>query len=459
MKRSFILSSFLIFVVALSLRSFHLVDRAPFDWDQNRDYSQVLVISGGEHTALGPVAKGSVGGFYLGSLYYYLLLPAFTIMSGALDALPMTSIIFDSLVAGLIYLLFSTVLGKRISLSVALLWSVSWFLIESSRVSWNVALIPIWTLLTLYSVTKIKKSRSTSHLYLLAFLGGLTFHIHLTLIAIFPFLILIALKSRHYKVADYLKALGFGLLPLIPLIHYDLTHAFKNLRLVRDFFATRAVSSTTTLEMIRMVTIKLGKVTRALYFAKFADSLVLGTSVITLSIASLLKARPVIRTSALMILLNIALIILFRDYNFPGYYLAASYLPIYLVGINFLFTLASLAGKLRLPLILIIVISLLAVNLRSYSTELVSYSLGAKQALVSSLIKLDTPLDIHLNFDPGRDGGIGYLISRSPLLIDPNSSTRVILTDKVDSPAYIEGELCEDLLQLGNMKSALDIVQ
>ena len=58
----------IIFALSIFLRSINLLDRAPFDWDQNRDYSQVLAISQGEYLPLGPVAKGSVGGFFLPSL-------------------------------------------------------------------------------------------------------------------------------------------------------------------------------------------------------------------------------------------------------------------------------------------------------------------------------------------------------------------------------------------------------
>jgi len=208
-----------------------------------------------------------------------------------------------------------------------------------------------------------------------------------------------------------------------------------------------------------MAIIKLGKVTNALFFTKFADSLILGFSIFILSIISFFRSRSLFQISSLFIILNFILIISFRDYNFPEYYFAVSYLPIYLVGFNFFSSLISHAHKLSFPLTALLIAIIAFLNLRAFSTEMVSYSLGAQQQLVNSLLTYDIPLDIHLDFDPGRDGGLRHLITRSSISQDSDSPMQILLTDKINSPAYINGELCEDITTIGNIKSAFHIVQ
>lgn len=459
MKFSKLIPFFLLFTLAFFLRSDNLANHTTFDWDQDRDYSQVLEISRGDHKAIGPVVKGSVGGFYLGSLYYYLLLPAFTITSGALISLPLTSIIIDSIVAGLIYFLFARIIGKPKSFILALVWSISWFLISTSRVSWNVALIPVWSLFIIYTLTKLHESRSIFHFYLLAFLGGLTFHIHVSLIGIFPLLLIFSHKSIRFSPLTYLKAFLLGIIPITPLIYHDVTHAYLNLRLVRNFITSNSTSHTTYADIFRMAMIKLGKVVNALYFSRFADSYLLGIFITILAFINYFRAQPIFRISSILIITNLSLVILLKDYGFPEYYFAISYLPIYLITLNFLAYLLSKAHSFRPYITCVITVAIVILNIQSYSTVAGIFSLGAKKELVSSITTYQSPLSIHYSFDPGRDGGLQHLVNRSNIIQDAGSSTQILLTDKIDSPGYINGELCEDIVVVGHMKSAFHIVQ
>ncbi len=93
-KQSWIIT-IVIFTLAFALRFNHFTNNSPFDWDQNRDYGEVAKIATGKLPILGPVAKGE-GGFYLGSLYYYLLYPAYYFMSGSLSSLPLISLSIDA---------------------------------------------------------------------------------------------------------------------------------------------------------------------------------------------------------------------------------------------------------------------------------------------------------------------------------------------------------------------------
>lgn len=440
-----------IFVLAFSLRFYGFANRAPFDWDQDRDYAQVEHIASGQYIALGPVAKG-VGGFYLGSLYYYLLYPAYFLSSGALSSLPLTSIFLDAVVPVFIYLLFKKSLGYKTSLGLATIWSISWLLIEASRISWNVALVPLWTLLTLSTFEHLVGSPNKRWLYLLAFLCGLTIHIHVTAIAIIPMLMIFYYKHFKYSLVDWLIACLVGLIPLLPLALYDLSHSFFNLHLLRDFLGYRTRVDTSLLSMIPMATLKLGKVVSGILFSRFRDSLFVGLTIIIFAIYSLYSHKIIIKTSGLIILISTFLIIVFRDYGFPEYYFSVSYLAIIIVFFDVINHFFGKASYLILAIIILL-------NLGSYQTSTTGFSLANKTQLVESLKEVESPINVYYNFDPGRDGGLRSLVKRSGLIIDPSAKNRVLLTDKLNTPLYIGGELARDLYQIGNLKSALYVVQ
>lgn len=440
-----------IIILAFGLRLYGLSARAPFDWDQDRDYSQVQQIVGGKYLPLGPVAKG-VGGFYLGSLYYYLLTPSYLLLRGDLLALPLTSIVLDASVAGLLYLLLKRWLGNGPGLALSLLYSSSWLLIEASRISWNVALVPLWSLLTLYALSKVIEEHSKFHLYLLAFLAGLTLHIHVTTIAVIPILLLFFLRHLHFPLSTWMRAIIIGLIPACPLAIYDLQHSFYNLHLLRDFLGYRIRVDTSYSDMIGMALTKLGKVTSGIFLSQFRDSLMLGVGVIILAFFASFGRNLVVKISGLMVLLSTLLIILFRDYGFPEYYFGFAYIPLCVILISTIFRYLYSLGYLALGLLIIL-------NLFAFTTVPTGFSLFNKRAIVASLKDIPGPIDMSYNFDPGRDGGLRQLIDREGIVLDPHAKTRIILTDKLNTPLYIDGELAHDLTAIGSLRSARYIVQ
>ena len=61
-SKLFYILAAVIISLALFLRLYKIENRAPFDWDQNRDYAAISDIAGGKPVLIGPVAKGE-GGF------------------------------------------------------------------------------------------------------------------------------------------------------------------------------------------------------------------------------------------------------------------------------------------------------------------------------------------------------------------------------------------------------------
>ena len=441
----------LVFLFAFLVRAIAIDNRAPFDWDQNRDLEEVIKIRGGEGSLLGPIVKGA-GGFYLGPLYYYLLVPSFTLMKGNPSALPLTSVIFDSLAAVLIFLVFKQLGWVRQTL-ITLFYILSWHLIEASRISWNVALSPLFIISVMAVLNNIIASRSAKNLYLWGFLFGLSFHIHVSLIPLIPLLTLLHFKKFAYPLKAYALAFFFFLAPLTPLIVYDLNNHLLNLKLAKNMFFIQKSLEFELFPMIIIALTKLGKVISGIIFSRFSDNIYLGLIWFTLAFI-FLRRNPLIKIASEILVITTLLIVLFHDPAFPEYYFIASYLPIIVIFINSLFTLSK-----RGIIAFLIVVATLALNLASYTRLDTPYSLNVKKQLVLSLRSLPQPLHIKEDFTPGRGGGIGYLLDYYSISRDPNASSKVILTDNVNYPSYFEGELAVDQARFGQIKTALFVVQ
>lgn len=446
-KQSWIIA-LAIFIIAFTLRFYHFENRAPFDWDQNRDYGEVVKIASGEYVPLGPLAKG-VGGFYLGSFYYYLLYPTYYLMNGSLSALPLTSLIIDATVAGIIYLLLHKIMGKKRAVILSLVWTLSWFLIDASRISWNVSLVPLWSLFMIYALYEVVEHKSLRHLYLLALLFGFTLHIHVATIPVIPLLLLLYSRRISFSWQVWVKAIILGLVPAIPLGIYDLSHSYFNLHLLRDFISYRGKVTTSLVEMVPMVMIKLGKVVSGIFVSEFRDNLILGIVTVLIAIKSIFTKNTLTQIAGIIVLVSTVLIILFRDYNFPEYYFAPAYLSLCIIILNIL---------PRIFLYLFISLFVL-LNIRDYTILPTGYSLSVKNNIVDSLNSFSEPIDLNYSFLPGREGGLEYLVKLNGLKLDPQARTRLLVTDQLNAPLYIDGELARDLIQIGNIRTALYIVQ
>lgn len=458
MSKKKLLLSLFIFALAFALRYHNFAYHSPFDWDQNRDYSQLLRIVSGELVVLGPVAKG-VGGFYLGSLYYYLLVPAYLLLSGSLSALPLTSIFFDALTASLIYLLLSRFLSKKVAISSSIFWVFSWFLINASRVSWNVSLIPIWSLLVISISSYLNTNFSNRILYLLAFIGGLSIHIHVSLIALTPIIILLFFRDKLSLRNLLSSAVSFSL-PFLPLILFDLTHNFQNTHLFLFQFKSQATAVVGVIPMLKMAIIKFGKVFGGLIIAQYRDNLILGILAILLAIRAVLSHNFTLRFAGFLTLASFIQVLLLHDYHFPEYYFAPAYLSLIIIFFTYLNNLLTLLPRfsrlsLGAVLLILVVINYQAVNNSSPG----GYSLGAKEEIVLSLHDLPQPLSLSYQLNPGREGGFDYLVELNHIEIESGSNHRAVISDKLSSPIYVDGELTEEKFRYGDLKVSYDVVQ
>lgn len=253
-KYFYILSA-LIIALALFLRLYKIENRAPFDWDQNRDYAAISEIAKGNFTLIGPVAKGE-GGFFLGPLYYYLVTPVFLLLNGSPIAQPYTSAFLDVMAIALVVLLLRKYFGDRPTLLLAFFWAISWFGIEASRVSWNVALLQVWVVLFIY-LSLAQLTAITSLLF--GLILGLSWHIHASLIPLSLLVALFTYKPTRYHLKNLLLISVGYLFALSPLILFDLRHSGLERHLIAQFLSASGSISVPFSKVFESVFARFGK--------------------------------------------------------------------------------------------------------------------------------------------------------------------------------------------------------
>lgn len=452
MKRWYTVLATLIIVFGLIIRFWGFAERSPFDWDQNRDYQVISLISAGKMTLIGPVAKGE-GGFFLGPWYYYLATPAFILMHGNPRALPVTSITLDVLAIAAMLILLPKVLGRRQALFLAAVWSSSWFAIEMSRISWNVALIPLWSVIMLWLLSGNEKL-SYIKVLLLGCMTGLTWHIHAALIPITPLIILLMWNKLHLRWTLLPFIIVGYMIPLLPLMIFNLRHAGLEWYLMRELFRASSHTSFSFTTLLSAMLLRLGKNTESILIGISTYNFTVGCLTLAGGILGILNTRSIYRVAGLFIVINFIAVLGLHESGFPEYYFAASYLPTLILFFHFL---TKIAGD-RIIFSVIILCVCIGYNVHAYSYEATSFALSQKESVAHAIASLHTPVDLRLELAPGREGGIVPIFVGSSGTLDPKSHTKVIVSDKGDGPLYINGELTTDLAHYGGLRVATVII-
>lgn len=452
-NKLYIFFSVIIIVLGLFLRLWKMENRTPFDWDQNRDYQVITQITKGKFTLIGPVAKGE-GGFFLGPLYYYLATPSYLIMHGDPRALPYTSVIIDILTLAAILILLRKLLGDAMSLSLGSIWAVSWFTIELSRISWNVSLVPLWSIFILWFFARSGKLTNLA-VFGLGLVLGMSWHIHAALIPLAFALAIIYGKKWYTRPRDIIY-LGCGyLISLVPLILFDLRHAGLNYHLLTQMFLGTGKGSYPFFDLLGATLMRLGKNTEGLLTGSNQYNLYLGVILSILSFFGIAKGDRLLRLSSLIIILNILAVLALKDPGFPEYYFALCYLPSLIV---IYLSLSKLVRGNILVLSSLVVISAI-LNLRHYSVEETSFSLSRKIAVVQAIGAESREVDLQFDVAPGREGGIAGLYTLSGGKISRNSRTKIMVTDHQNQAIYIGGELSPLIGNYGGFSVAKNVVQ
>lgn len=215
--------------LAAYLRLYKVSEYMTFLGDEGRDMLVVKrMIVDHKFTLLGPTA--SVGGFFLGPIYYYFMVP-FVWVSGLNPASAAVMVaLFGIATVVLLYKAGKDMMDVSVGLMAALLYSVSPLVISYSRSSWNPNVVPFFALALVYLLWSTGKDLSVRTLFFIGVILGIGIQLHYLFLFLFPVVaVWFLLYGRSKK---YLKMYAFGMLGFLvgyaPFLAFELRHGFPN---------------------------------------------------------------------------------------------------------------------------------------------------------------------------------------------------------------------------------------
>lgn len=399
------------------LRLHNLAGRATYEWDQARDHTAVsLMLEQLKPVLVGPVIQGQ-GGFMLGSLYYYLLVPAHLLTSGNPLSQPITSVIIDLVLIILLFVAGLRFFRPETGLILAGLWAFLNYPINLSLVSWNVSLVPLYTLGSLVLGLQLASRYRLRTFFFACFWFGLSWHVHPSVIFQIPLIFWIsrALFPR-FTWSTIALALGSLLIPLIPWLIFDLRHSFTNLKLLFAFFAFPSLPTSLTLT-ISSIWQKYAFELSQIIFGRqllFAGSALILVQLIYLSLAHHFLARFL----KINLLASFLALVFMRNPDFGNYYL----LPLLLLNVAFL---AHLLTSLPRPLRVLLLGLLLSFQLTQYRFATQPYSLSIKAEILEVIATWKNPVDLEISLPVGRRSGFDWYLAHQSSLVASDSALDV----------------------------------
>ncbi|MEK7517722.1 MAG: glycosyltransferase family 39 protein [Patescibacteria group bacterium] len=237
---------FIILAVASFLRLYRISDYLTFLGDEGRDVLIVYNILHGDFTLLGPTA--SVGGFFLGPIYYYFMAPFLWLFDYDPSGPAIMVALFGIGTAFLIYKVGSDFFGYATGLIAAFLYGISPLAIAYSRSSWNPNLMPFFSLLTLYILYKAVNKNKIKLFILCGFLLGIAMQLHYlsiflgVIIACYIFLTgsmpvqRYSLRESVFRILrEYFYILLGFFIGWSPFLAFEVRHGFPNIRSIINF--------------------------------------------------------------------------------------------------------------------------------------------------------------------------------------------------------------------------------
>ena len=198
----------------------------------------------------------SVGGMYLGPLYYYLMaIPLLIAGFSPVGPSIMVALLGTATIA-FIWRVGRTWFGRLSGIIAAGLYAISPTAIIFSHSSWNPNIMPFFALLSIYSIWKVWVQKSTNWLIVLGVSVAFILQSHYLALLLIPtlsvFWFLAYRKFKEKKLSKpFIKKSVLGLICFLvlmsPLLFFDLRHDFMNTKAINKFLIERQTNFSSSL--------------------------------------------------------------------------------------------------------------------------------------------------------------------------------------------------------------------
>lgn len=343
----------LLFLLAFFLRIYRIEVLTTFGRDQGLDFLVVRdMIINHNWTLIG--IKTSIGEFFQGPVYRYMLIPMFWIMNLNPIAGAYIAVVVAMVTLLMLYITVYSYINKEVAIYSTLLFSVSPQLVKYGNTPLYQHFVPLFVLASIYLFLQLQKKQSAIVALLLGISVGVSMETHylsVTLAISFIIYLAILYKNRIKYVVAYILGLLGGLSPTIA---FELRHQFLNTHLFVKYLDTLQAQKFSVLTVIN-TWIK----GASIFFG--ANSHILGGAILVLVLIALVITLPTSFSLPYLKQINRLTIILFvvnilaslKLSNFGTHYP----LPLWLLFILIIpaFLQEFLPKKMLLPAIIILV--------------------------------------------------------------------------------------------------------
>ena len=341
------------------LRLYRLEASLQFLGDQGRD-ALVLrnLIINYDLPFIGPVT--SVGGFFLGPLYYYLMAPFLWLFKLNPVGPAVATAVLGTATIPILYWVTKKLFSLRVGLLAAGLYALAFIPISETRSAWNPNPMPLAALGIIYGFYLANYKNQPKGLLLAAVSLGVALQLHYMIVFLAPFILWqLFLARRHIR--ELIPAAVIFLLLNLPFILFEIKNNWLNVRGLMEFLGKHQYGS---LDWWSVVKNTVGRSEQAigmvLGFGR--DFNVLRTWVTRIFLLLLLAFFKRVRFLGIYLLATIVMLAVYQENIYP-HYLGFLFPAVFIL-------LAAILSRLSPPFLPIFMLLFLVYNLPQINTLL-----------------------------------------------------------------------------------------
>lgn len=228
-----------ILLMAAYLRLYKISEYMTFLGDEGRDVLVVMhMIVNHKFTLLGPTA--SVGGFFLGPVYYYFMLPFLWLWRLDPTGPAVMVALFGIATVFIVYKAGKDMFDTWVGIIAASLYAVSPVVISYSRSSWNPNLVPFFSISLIYLLWRTVVKDKKTDLFWIGIILGVGIQLHY--LFIFLYLVTVIWMVLYCRSRSYFRYYLFGLVGFVigysPFLAFELRHGFPNTNSIIRFVSS-----------------------------------------------------------------------------------------------------------------------------------------------------------------------------------------------------------------------------
>lgn len=391
----------LIVIVAVFSRFYHLENRYTFEWDQEDDANKVMeIINLHKPRLIGPRVV-SDDNFFVGPYHYYFLTPFYFLTKGDPIAGAYAVMAVGVLTCTTVFFICNSIFGSPVGSIAGLIFALTPILI-----SWNAMYTPIYSLLILYFCFQLTRFPGEKYFYLNIFFLSLASNTHLVPASlIIPIFFSILISGYRPAPKTIFFGLGLFLIPLLPLIIFELRHKFLNTTQLVEFITLQQTTPAySRFLFLRTFWRSLGVLN---LFSGILERII--TLIALLSGVFLAKIFKIRLLVVVWILTPLLLLSFYRG-NIPEYY----YEPVtVLIPIFIAVGLSKIKAK---TIVIFLLLIFTFTRLSKTFSDKSHVSLASKKLVVNSIItdSRGQNFSVYYNLPPGWNTGYEYLFKNYP---------------------------------------------